>query len=217
MIPNFPVLTVDLIKVKFALNGDDYHGLINAKEHPNARPGIYTCSSHCDIMIDGIKYMVLWQLDSYKPFPNPKPVKEHVLEPIPSGRDNKEMHCLPFKVVGTCYSTLRQKVLEKAYDYLHVYNRPVFAKLVAEPDNHADKNAIAVYVLTEDKYEKVGYIPRELTTYLHAPLQKRELDVSVKHVRFCVKYLLAGYYITLNISKKGAWNNFVTQASFKVD
>ena len=71
--------------------------------------------------------------------------------------------------------------------------------------------------MTEDEYEEVGYIPRELTTNLHGPLKERALDVSVKHVRFCVKYLLTGYYITLNISKKGVWNNFVIQASFKVD
>jgi hypothetical protein len=216
VIPNFPVLTVDLIKVKFVLNGKECQGLINAKEHSDARPGIYMCTSHCDIMIDGMNYVVLWQLDSYKPFP--KPVEDQPTEPGPSGQDDEEIvHCLPFKVVGTCYSSSRQKALERAYDFLHVYNRPVFAKIVAEPDNHVDKNAIAVYVMTEDEYEKVGYIPRELTTYLHGPLKESALDVSVKHVRLYVKYLLAGYYITLNISKKGVWNNFVIQASFKVD
>ena len=144
MIPEFPVLTVDLIKVKFVLNGKDCRGLINAKEYPNARPGIYTCTSHCDKKIDGINYLVLWELKNYKPFSNPKPVEDQPTEPRPSGQDNEEMHCLPFKVVGTCYSPSRQKVLERAYDFLHVYNRPVFAKLVAEPDNPADKNAIAV-------------------------------------------------------------------------
>ncbi|CAB4016067.1 Hypothetical predicted protein [Paramuricea clavata] len=109
VIPNFPVLTVDLIKVKFVWNGKECQGLINAKEHSNARP-------------------VLWQLDSYKPFH--KPVEHQPTQPRPSGRDDEEtVHCLPFKVIGTCYSSSRQKALERAYDFLHVYNRPVFAKI----------------------------------------------------------------------------------------
>ena len=105
------------------------------------------------------------------------------------------MHMLPFKVVGKCYSPARQKVLEEAHECLNTYNRPVFAKLVPEPGNPMDKNAIAVYVLTHDDYEKVGYILKELTSYLHAPLSKRTLDVTVKNVQFHTTYLLIGYYI----------------------
>ena len=68
-----------------------------------------------------------------------------------------------------------------------------------------DKNAIAVYVSTDNEYEKVGYTPKKLTSYLHGPLSKRTLDVTVKNVRFQT-CLLIGYYITLSISKKDAWD-----------
>ena len=57
-----------------------------------------------------------------------------------------------------------------------------------------DKNAIAVYVSTDNEYEKVGYIPKELTSYLNVPLSKRTLDVTVKNVRFRTTYLLIGHY-----------------------
>ena len=80
-----------------------------------------------------------------------------------------------------------------------------------------DKNAIAVYVLTEDEYETVGYIPKELTSSLHGPLRKRTLDVTIKNVRLRTTYLLIGYYTTLDISKKGAWENVVVGANLKVD
>ena len=66
-------------------------------------------------------------------------------------------------------------------------------------------------------FEKVGYIPKELTRYLHSLLKASKLDVSVKNVRFCTTYLLIGYYITLNISKKGTWDDFVLTASHNVD
>ncbi len=83
--------------------------------------------------------------------------------------------------------------------------------------NQADKNAIAVYVMMEDDYEKVGYIPKELTMYLHGPLKASELDFSMKDVQFCTRNLLMGFYITLSIAKKGAWNSFAVRASLKVD
>ena len=66
-------------------------------------------------------------------------------------------------------------------------------------------------------FDKVGYIPKELTRYLHSLLKASKLDVSVKDVRFCTTYLLIGYYITLNISKRGTWDDFVVLASRKVD
>ena len=94
---------------------------------------------------------MLWELSCYKPFASDNTSSDH-------DSDDENVHCLPFKVVGTCYSLLRQKTLEAAYDYIHTFNRPVFAKLVAEPENPTDKNAIAVSVMTDEckDFEKVG-------------------------------------------------------------
>ena len=112
VIPSFPVMAVYLTKVKFSLNEKICQGFINAKEHADLQLGIYSCTSYCDIIIEGYKYVVLWQLNSFKPFPD--------VEPSEPAADDEEMHCLPFKVVGTCYSASRQKALETAYDYLHM-------------------------------------------------------------------------------------------------
>ena len=57
-------------------------------------------------------------------------------------------HCLPFKVLGTCYSAERQKALKEAYKYLYEHDRPLFLKLKEEPDNVYDRNAIAFYIMT---------------------------------------------------------------------
>jgi phosphosulfolactate synthase (CoM biosynthesis protein A) len=123
---------------------------------------------------------------------------------------------LPFKVLGTCYSTSRQKALEMAFDCANEYNRPVFVKLKAEPTNLHDKNAIAVYIMTIDDWDKVGYIAGELTKYLHEPLKANALDVTVNEVGFHTTFMLVGYYLTINITKKGLWDDTVIKASSKV-
>ena len=200
------------MKVQFHIDKNVQNGVVDAKRYPNLQLGVYACTSYCDVMIEEEKYVVLWELSCYKPFAIENPSSDQ-------DSDEENVHCLPFKVVGTCYSPSRQKALEAAYDYIYNYNRPVFAKLVPEPENPTDRNAIAVYVMTDEckDFEKVGYIPKELTTYLHSPLKASKLDVSVKDVRFRTTYLLIGFYITLNISKRGTWDDFVVTASRKVD
>lgn len=121
-----------------------------------------------------------------------------------------------FKVLGVCYSVERQKSLERAYEHLYEYNRPVFAKLEKEPDNVHDSNAIAVYIMTDDNYEKVGYIASELTKYVHTHLNTPDFHVSVEKITFCTKYLLVGFYLTISLSKKGLWHNAVIKASRNV-
>jgi hypothetical protein len=54
-----------------------------------------------------------------------------------------EVHTVPLKVLGSCHSGERQKILEEAFVYLNEYNRPVYMQLEKEPDNLHDPNAIA--------------------------------------------------------------------------
>lgn len=68
------------------------------------------------------------------------------------------------KVAGVTYGN-HQEVITR----LHREN-PV--KLVREPQNVYDVNAIAVYALTENGVEQIGYIPKKLTAEL-APLLDR--------------------------------------------
>jgi len=65
--------------------------------------------------------------------------------------------------VGTCRSQARQESLLEAVNYLYGHNRPVYAKLQAEPENTHDKSAIAVYLMSLSDYETLGNIASELT------------------------------------------------------
>lgn len=112
-------------------------------------------------------------------------------------------HCLPFKVLGTCYAAERQKALEEAYDYLYEHKRPLFVKLKAEPDNLYDKNAVPVYIMASSEYKRVGYLAHELTQFLHSLLNDPSLGVSVNKIRFCTTFLMISFYLTINITRKG--------------
>ena len=59
------------------------------------------------------------------------------------------------------------------------------ARLTPEPDNEYDKMAILVEIDWADGFKPVGWIPSELTKFIHPILNEKEyLSVSVKHIKF---------------------------------
>lgn len=53
-----------------------------------------------------------------------------------------------------------------------------FVKLESEPCNPNDKHVIAVYVMSSSDYEKVGFIARERTQFLHPLIKDPALKVT---------------------------------------
>ena len=196
----FPFVTIQFCKVKFIYNEQEKVGLVNKNE--TIVPVDVICTKHCTIEIDQTTYMVLWQFNkpsnnrsepvAAKPMAAPMSQNISLNQPEENGPIGR--HTLPFKVLGTCFSKDRQTTLENAYEYLNKYNRPVFVDLVAEPVNAHDRNAIVVYSMYEDEFEKVGYIPHELTWYRHPLLNAHSLEYSVKNIQFQTVYLCTGFY-----------------------
>ena len=156
-------------------------------------------------------YTVLWKLEKIDEEP------ERDLRTLMTDDENaEETHCLPFKVMGTCYSSDRQNSLEEAYQYLEEYNRPVFVKLTPEPENAYDKDAIAVYIMSNSNYEKVGYIATELTRYIRPIIKDPDFEVTINKIRFCTSFQKIGFYLTLDIIKKGQWDKRVINSSKSV-
>ena len=56
-----------------------------------------------------------------------------------------EVHTVPLKVLGSCHSGERQKILEVVFEYLNEYNRPIYVQLEKEPDNLHDPNAMILF------------------------------------------------------------------------
>lgn len=125
-------------------------------------------------------------------------------------------HSLPFKVLGTCYSTSRQEALKEAFELLNGQNRHFSVKLEAEPFNIVDSRAIAVFIKSSEDFKKVGYIATELTQFVHPLLEKQSLEVSVRAIQFCTTFLMIGFYLAIDITKRGLWERPVVRASRKV-
>ena len=67
-----------------------------------------------------------------------------VRQSIEEEQIESEVHTVPLKVLGSCHSGERQKILE-VFKYLNEYNRPVYVQLEKEPDNLHDPNAMILF------------------------------------------------------------------------
>ena len=228
-IPCFPVMTLEFAKIHFKSGTEIEDGVVQKSMASDLKRGKYMCTSHCQIEIDGEKYTVLWKLNQTENVDLPPVPPSTVADNLGSDDDDSDnddnnepdesvvvtSHCLPFKVMGTCYSEQRQRALLEAYEYLYEHNRPVFAKLEADPENAYDRNAIAVYIMSYSGFNKVGYLARELTQFIHPLLNDPSLRVSVKKIRFSTSYQMMGFYLTIDITRRGLWDKPVIQASRK--
>lgn len=93
-------------------------------------------------------------------------------------------HTLPFKVIGVAHSTKTQDRLDEALTKMKG-GETVSAMLKPEPENEFDREAIAVHLDYGNGPCFIGYIPRELTKYLHPLLETRQItQVKVEDIRF---------------------------------
>lgn len=93
----------------------------------------------------------------------------------------------------------------------------VDAKVEPEPFNKYDSNAIVISLKYEQNWEKIGYIASELTKYVHQAMQNGSLTaVKIKHIKFRTTYMKVGFYVTLELTKRGEWDCAVCKASKKV-
>ena len=222
-IPCFPVMAIEFVHVCFKKGSDILDGVIQKGAVGDVQRGGYKCTSHCQIQVRGKQYTVLWTLIPVRKAGHAASSVSVTTVSDSDASDNDvdsdepnetvATHCLPFKVMGTCYSKARQDSLQEAFECLYEHNRPVYAKLQAEPENIHDKSAIAVYLMSLSDYEKVGYIASDLTRYLHPLLKDPSLEVSVKNTRFCTTFLMKGFYVAINITKRGHWEKQVIRAS----
>jgi hypothetical protein len=65
-IPQFPVITLEFVHVKFERESEIYRGVIEKKKMSDIQPGVFTCTSHCEIDIGTEKHIVLWELHKVK-------------------------------------------------------------------------------------------------------------------------------------------------------
>lgn len=203
------------------LNGSRLKGLLKYNSLLGGDfPVEVQCLSTCNIEIEEEEFLALWEYTHVTETDESPGEDSDFDEPVESTLEEQDLenenmiHCLPFKVMGVTYNKRYQDHLEAAKA---VGAASVAAKIEAEPHNQFDSNAIAVFIDYGNGWVKIRYIVRELTRYIHPLLVSGKIvSVDVKHVNFCIVYLRVGYYVTINITRSGLWEEQVLRASHKV-
>ena len=221
-IPCFPVMKVDFKRVSLLFKEQEVEGLIRFDSVlTHHLPLNITCLSSCDIEVEDKVYLVVWEF-THSNDPEDVAEGEHSdkedepqMDDLSDEEDPDQVnHCLPFKVMGVTYNTEYQEHLEAA-KAAGITN--VRANIKSEPENEYDSNAIAVFINYGFDWVKIGYIAKELTRFIHPLMGNGKIvSVDVKHIKFSLVYLRVGYYITINITRKGQWEEQVARASQKV-
>lgn len=216
-IPCFPVMEVEFKRAWVIVNGQQQKILISKDISRLKCPVNVRCTSHCTITIRSENYFVMWKHQEINDTTSPKHNDPEQLDSIPINQDSNVTHTLPFKVMGVTYSKEAQDHLEDAYNHLYSAKGIVNAKLFPEPENAHDNKAIAVSIKYKDDWCKVGYIAAELTKYLHKVWSDGlDFEVTVKQIKFRTDCLKVGFYITINLTRKGEWEPEVVRAARKV-
>ena len=111
-------------------------------------------------------------------------------------------HCLPFKVIGTCYLKNSRKHYRIPMSITMKTINTSLLILRMNLTNHTyNKNAIRVYMMSSSDYEKLT----ELTRFVYPLLKDPKLEVTVKQIRFCTTFVVNIFHLTIEISTTGLW------------
>ena len=244
-VPSFSVLTVHFVKLLIQINGEKLNGLVNRDDLPkldqNSIPCEGLCHSHCQISIDGTQYTVLWKWELFQEmFDNEDSESESISEISEtdmsdisigdvnlgdnisdSETDDNDInmvhHTLPFKVMGVAHSNHSQTHLLRANLKIYEEHEEVTAHLVPMPENERDADAISVQINYGDGPCHVGYIPRELTKYIHPLLKENAITkVEIGHIIFSLKWYRVGFYMKILITRMGRWEPYVISKAMRV-
>lgn len=213
-IPSFPVLTLKFVKAIVENRRVKSNAVFKAEDAVWLGPGVkIICPKWCYISIEHIRYLVVWEftkVSATASCQSSEDASDITCSDEEASGDDRE-HTLPFKVLGVTFKH-RQMHLEAASKKLE-NGEEVRVDIQPEPDNDHDSNAIAVLLNYGSGWHTVGYIAKELTNEIHPLLKKSNIKVAISHIRFRLSYLLIGYYLTLNITRKGQWSPKVISAS----
>ena len=234
-VPNFPVLTLKFTKVKVNIGNQMQAGLFRADDlrvKSSKLPFEIEYTSFCSITISETDFVVFWEWDiwtlaglntdsseelSFSATDSYESSTSSGSETVAEAEETDEIeHTLPFKVLGVAHNIDRQYHLKMAHN--EMATRPINVKIEPDANNQHDENAIAVFIDYHSGWKLVGFIPKELTKYIHPLILNGNIKkLSVSAIRYRVTYSIVGYYMTLNIRRKGTWERTVLKASRFVD
>ena len=131
-------------------------------------------------------------------------------EDIPSN-ESCVPHTVVFKCIGATRDTQSQAALCSAQNRM-LHGWTVAVRMRPEPTNIADSRAIVFECELDGKWEKIGYVVRDIVHEVHTAMS-RNLILSVEFK--CIKYVThwtrsgPGYFAAINVTKSGPWDHRV--------
>jgi hypothetical protein len=185
------------------------------------------CWCSCGIDINNKSYVVLWKwqvqeelLSDWEDLEETESEISHISETdlssdkgqnhTPLSQDEEGVpdvtHTLPFKVLGIAHCKSYQDHLEKACEKLGEDKNSVTACIVCELDDEQNAEAICVMIDYGEGKQRVGYIARELTKFIHPLLCSDSIiNVSIGKIKFQTLWLRIGFYMSVLVTRKGEW------------
>ncbi len=121
-----------------------------------------------------------------------------------------------FKCIGTTHDSHAQDTLREVSKALKD-DKDVPVKVVCEPDNQYDSQAIAFKCKLNEEWYGISYIVTEPLDHVHKASLREKKIIYVKFA--WVKYMVVwsrsgpGYYAGINIALEGEWPRAVTRVT----
>ena len=129
--------------------------------------------------------------------------------------DVDSMDTVTFKCIGASRELHSQEALAAAKRKLEK-GEAVPVRILPEPNNPYDSNAIAFQCKVDDSWVTIGYIVHEILHHVHAAIESKSIvSVKFKWIKYIVMWSLSGpgFYAGINITRKGVWPREVRLAS----
>ena len=117
------------------------------------------------------------------------------------------MDTVTFKCIGASRELHSQEPLAAAKRKLEK-GEAVPVRIIPEPNNPYDLNAIAFQCEVDDSWVTIGYIVHEILHHVHAAIESKSIvSVKFKWIKYIVMWSLSGpgFYAGINITCKGVW------------
>ena len=129
--------------------------------------------------------------------------------------DVESMDTVTFKCIGASREVHSQEALASAKQKMDK-GEAVTVRILPEPNNPYDSNAIAFQCKVDDNWVTIGYIVKEVLQHVHAAIQSKSIiSVEFKWIKYIVMWSRSGpgFYAGINITRKGDWPREVRLSS----
>ena len=129
-------------------------------------------------------------------------------ELVSQEEDTQESY-VPFKCIGVTRDTRYQDILHEVRDRIQGGDT-VPVKMVQEPDNVFDSQAIAFQCYHSDSWQTIGYVVSEICDEVNAAINQGDiLSVEFSWVKYKLWKKSPGYYACIGVTRKGEWSTKV--------